>query len=203
MDLKDATSGYESLARRFEGSSVALIHGRLSSDDKERVMRQFGEGNIDLLVATTVIEVGVDVANATFLVVEHAERFGLSQLHQLRGRIGRGDQRSRCFLLLSPGAGRTARERVRVLTSQNDGFVIAEEDLRLRGQGDVFGTRQHGVPDFAIADIDRDVELLAVARDAAFDVVDSDPELLRPEHDRLRRRLTELETRDRELARQG
>jgi ATP-dependent DNA helicase RecG len=203
MDLKDATSGYENLARRFEGRNVALVHGRLSSDDKERVMRGFGDGHIDLLVATTVIEVGVDVANATFLVVEHAERFGLSQLHQLRGRIGRGDQRSRCFLLLSPGAGRTARERVRVLTSQNDGFVIAEEDLRLRGQGDVFGTRQHGVPDFAIADIDRDVELLAVARDAAFDVVDSDPELMRPEHDRLRRWLTELESRDRELARQG
>ncbi len=203
MDLKDATSGYESLARRFAGSNVALIHGRLSSDDKERVMREFGDGHIDLLVATTVIEVGVDVANATFLVVEHAERFGLSQLHQLRGRVGRGDQRSRCFLLLSPGAGQTARERIRVLTSQNDGFVIAEEDLRLRGQGDVFGTRQHGVPDFAIADIDRDVELLAIARDAAFDVVDSDPQLARGEHDRLRRRLTELETRDRELARQG
>ena len=203
MDLKDATSGYEDLARRFVDSNVALIHGRLSGEDKERVMRGFGDGHIDLLVATTVIEVGVDVANATFLVVEHAERFGLSQLHQLRGRVGRGSKPSRCFLLLSPSAGQTARERVRVLTSQNDGFVIAEEDLRLRGQGDVFGTRQHGVPEFAIADIDRDVELLAVARDAAFDVVDSDPELARGEHCRLRARLDELETRDRELARQG
>ncbi len=203
MDLKDATSGYEDLARRFEGSNVALIHGRLSSEDKERAMRGFGDGHIDLLVATTVIEVGVDVANATFLIVEHAERFGLSQLHQLRGRVGRGSKPSRCFLLLSPGAGRTPRERVRVLTSQNDGFVIAEEDLRLRGQGDVFGTRQHGVPEFAIADIDRDVELLAVARDAAFDVIDSDPELARGEHCRLRARLDELENRDRELARQG
>ena len=203
MDLKDATSGYENLTRRFAGSDVALIHGRLSGEDKERVMRGFDDGHIDLLVATTVIEVGVDIPNATFLVVEHAERFGLSQLHQLRGRVGRGSEPSHCFLLLSPDAGRTARERVRILTSQNDGFVIAEEDLRLRGQGDVFGTRQHGVPEFAIADIDRDVELLAVARDAAFDVVDSDPDLASGEHCRLRARLAELETRDRELARQG
>jgi len=202
-DLKDATTGYETLAARFPAARVALLHGRVASEEKDRVMRAFAAGEVDLLVATTVIEVGVDVANATFMVVEHAERFGLSQLHQLRGRVGRGERSAYCFLVVSPGAGAHARERARVLASTHDGFVIAEEDFRLRGQGDVFGTRQHGTPDFRIADLERDVDLLAAARDTAFDLVDGDPALERPEHAPIRRWLDRLAARDADLARQG
>ena len=203
IDLKDATSGYETLAERFPDARAALLHGRVASDEKDRVMRAFAAGEVDLLVATTVIEVGVDVPNATFMVVEHAERFGLSQLHQLRGRVGRGEKAAYCFLVISPEAGAGARERARVLAATHDGFVIAEEDLRLRGQGDVFGTRQHGTPDFRIADIERDIDLLAATRDAAFDLVDGDPKLERPENVPIRRWLERLAARDADIARQG
>jgi len=203
IDLKDATSGYETLAARFPDARVALLHGRIATDEKDRVMRAFAGGDVDLLVATTVIEVGVDVPNATFMVVEHAERFGLSQLHQLRGRVGRGEKAAYCFLMISGEAGAGARERTRVLASTHDGFAIAEEDFRLRGQGDVFGTRQHGTPDFRIADLERDVDLLAAARDAAFDLVDGDPILERPENAPIRRWLERLAARDADLARQG
>jgi ATP-dependent DNA helicase RecG len=203
LDLKDATTGYEALKAALPGARVALVHGRMAGAEKERVMRAFAAGELDLLVATTVIEVGVDVANATFMVVEHAERFGLAQLHQLRGRVGRGERPAWCFLMVSPDAGAQARERVGVIARTHDGFAIAEEDLRLRGQGDVFGTRQHGVPDFRIADVERDVELLAAARSAAFAVADLDPDLARPEHRGLRAAAERRAARDADLARQG
>ena len=210
LDLQDATGGYERLAARFPYARVALLHGRMSGEEKDRTMRAFAAGEVDLLVATTVIEVGVDVPNATVLVVEHAERFGLAQLHQLRGRIGRGaaSQRTgvgpaRCFLMVGPHAGTEARARLRVVARQHDGFVLAEEDLRLRGQGDVFGTRQHGSPEFRIADLARDFDLLVAARDAAFAIADADPALEWPDHAGLARRVEELDTRDAAISRQG
>ncbi|MEQ8965270.1 MAG: ATP-dependent DNA helicase RecG [Azospirillaceae bacterium] len=175
-DIADATRRYEALAREF-GDRVGLVHGRLKAADKDAVMAGFVEGGIDLLVATTVIEVGVNVPAATVMVVEHAERFGLAQLHQLRGRIGRGDKASTCLLMYQPPLGETARERLKTLRETEDGFVIAEEDLRLRGGGEVLGTRQSGLPEGRVADLSAHADLLAVARDDARLILDKDPEL--------------------------
>jgi len=142
MDLKSATEGFEKLSKVFEDRRVALLHGRLKSEEKEAIMRAFAAGNLDVLVATTVIEVGVDVANATIMVIEHAERFGLAQLHQLRGRVGRGSQSSLCVLMTPMKIGETARERIDAMVATTDGFRLAEVDLRLRGPGEMAGTRQ-------------------------------------------------------------
>jgi len=150
------------------------------------VMTAFAEGRLDVLVATTVIEVGVNVPEATVMVVEHAERFGLAQLHQLRGRVGRGDKPSTCVLLFDPHLTETARARLKTIRDTEDGFVIAEEDLRLRGAGEVLGTRQSGLPEFRLADLAVHGDLLAVARDDARLIVDRDPDLATPRGQALR-----------------
>ena len=173
IDLKAATAMAETLAKVFPEFSVALLHGRMKGDEKEAVMRRFVSGQLNMLVSTTVVEVGVDVANATLMVVEHAERFGLSQLHQLRGRIGRGEHASTCVLLYQAPWSDDARERLKAMAETTDGFVIAERDLRLRGPGDFFGTRQHGLPTLRAGDLTRDVDLLERAFEEARTRVDA------------------------------
>jgi ATP-dependent DNA helicase RecG len=169
IDLKAATEMADHLAQEvFPAYTVGLLHGRMKSDAKDRVMKSFLAGELQILVSTTVVEVGVDVPNASVMIVEHAERFGLSQLHQLRGRVGRDRHQSFCFLLYQHPLTDEARERLKAMTDTTDGFDIAERDLRLRGPGDFFGTRQAGVPTFRMIDLVRDRELLdAAQREAA------------------------------------
>ena len=167
VDLKSATEGFKKLSEIFKGRRVALLHGRMKSDEKERTMKAFAAGQIDLLVSTTVIEVGVDVANATIMLVEHAERFGLAQLHQLRGRVGRGSQASACILMTPSRLNDVARQRIQAMVSTTDGFRLAEVDLQLRGPGELAGTRQSGIPEFRVANVLIDTELLALAQKEA------------------------------------
>jgi len=168
MDLRDATKRYEYLRDRvFPKFSVGLLHGRMKPEEKDEVMRRFVKGEIQILVSTTVIEVGVDVPNASVMIVEHAERFGLSQLHQLRGRVGRGAEQSYCVLLASDKQTEVARERLGIMEETNDGFKIAEKDLEIRGPGEVLGTRQAGLPEFRVANLVRDLDILQAARKEA------------------------------------
>jgi len=186
LDLRAATAMAETLQKDvFPELSVGLLHGRLGFADKERVMRRFKDGDLQVLVSTTVIEVGVDVPNASVMLIEHAERFGLSQLHQLRGRVGRGPWKSYC-ILLSAASSEDARRRIAAMTDTNDGFKIAEVDLSVRGPGDFFGTRQSGLPEFRVADLLRDGALLEEARQDALGLVSRDPQLREPEHRALR-----------------
>jgi len=177
-DLKAATESYEFLKDKiFPHLRLALLHGRIKSKEREKIMHAFRNRNYDILVATTVIEVGVDVPSATVMVIEHAERFGLSQLHQMRGRIGRGADQSFCLLVANPPLSQEAEKRLKAMTATNDGFKISEMDLKLRGPGEFFGTRQHGLPELKIADIVADAKLLYRARDCAFQTVAEDPKL--------------------------
>ncbi len=176
LDIAAAEARYAELRARF-GESVGLVHGRLPAKDKDRVMAAFASGALSILVSTTVIEVGVDVPTASIMIIEHAERFGLAQLHQLRGRVGRGAQESSCILLYRQPLSDTARERLNVMRRTEDGFVIAEEDLRLRGGGEVLGTRQSGLPAFRIATLPEHQALLEAARDQARLTLSRDPEL--------------------------
>jgi len=184
-DLAAAEERHRVLASVF-GERVGLVHGRMKGPAKDKVMAAFAEGALDILVATTVIEVGVDVAAATVMVIEHAERFGLAQLHQLRGRVGRGERDSTCLLLYGAPLSETAKARLEVMRATEDGFRIAEEDLRLRGGGEVLGTRQSGLPEFHIADLALDGDLLAVARDDAALILARDPDLASPRGEALR-----------------
>ncbi len=184
MDLKNASDMAAYLqAKAFPDFRVGLIHGRLRSEEKEAVMRSFLEGDIHVLVATPVIEVGIDVPNATVMMIEHAERFGLSQLHQLRGRVGRGEYASSCYLVSAFTRSEDAWRRLKVMEKTNDGFKIAEEDLALRGPGEFFGTRQSGLPDFRVANIIRDMDVLQASRQDAFDLALRDPDLAEPGHE--------------------
>ena len=191
LDHKDLMDGYESIVRRFPPPQyqVAIVHGRMKPEDKAWEMDRFAKGQAQILVATTVIEVGVNVPNASVMVIESAERFGLSQLHQLRGRVGRGASQSYCILMSSSDLGQDARRRLETMCRTNDGFEIAEVDMELRGPGDVMGTQQSGVPDLKVADLVRDRPLLSSARYLAQSVLEEDPDLGRPEHTALREAL--------------
>lgn len=183
VDLAAATEGYETLSKEiFPEFRVALLHGRMRSEEKEEVMRGFKAGKIGILVSTTVIEVGVDVPNATVMLVEHSERFGLTQLHQLRGRVGRGGDQSTCILMTRGRLSDDAVKRLKTMVETNDGFRIAEVDLQLRGPGELYGTRQHGILNFKIADLMTDGPILDAARKEAFHVVEEDHRLERPEN---------------------
>jgi ATP-dependent DNA helicase RecG len=198
LDLAAVEERYDILSQRF-GSNVGLIHGRLKPAEKDSVMARFASGELSLLVATTVIEVGVNVPEATIMVIEHADRFGLAQLHQLRGRVGRGGEKSYCFLVYTHPIGETAKERLSIMRQTEDGFLIAEKDLELRGAGDVLGTKQSGVPVFKIADLAVHGDLLAMARDDARLIIDRDPDL-KSERGQALRTLLYLHERDQAIA---
>lgn len=183
VDLKAVTEMTDHLQREvFPQYKVGMLHGRMKGEEKERIMREFKKREIDILVSTTVIEVGVDVSNATVMLVEHAERFGLAQLHQLRGRVGRGADRSYCLLMAVPPISEEASRRLNVMVNSSDGFVIAEEDLSIRGPGEFFGTRQSGLPEIKIANIIRDARIMEEARSEAFSLIGKDPTMSLPQH---------------------
>ena len=186
-DLKDLTDGFESISRRFPlpRYAVGMVHGRMDPATKDYEMDRFKKGETSVLVSTTVIEVGVDVPNASVMVIENAERFGLSQLHQLRGRVGRGADQSYCILMTGDKLGNDARARIGTMVRTNDGFAISEADLRLRGPGDLMGTQQSGIPELRIADLVQDVEIMQAARALAQRVLDEDPDLRAPQHAKL------------------
>jgi len=189
LPLKAAAAEVQQLARSaLTGCSLGLMHGRMPQREKQAVMDRFRKGDVQVLVATTVIEVGVDVPEATMMIVQHAERYGLSQLHQLRGRVGRGRNKSFC-LLFTDSMNEQSLTRLRVLCESSDGFHIAEEDLRLRGPGELLGKRQHGLPAFRVANLLTDLDLLAQARDDAAALLRTDPGLKQPAHAAMMKRV--------------
>lgn len=191
-ELAAATEYAEKLSNGFfKGYTVGLMHGRMKGSDKKKVMESFSKGETQLLVSTTVIEVGVDVPNAVIMVIENAERFGLSQLHQLRGRIGRGQYKSTC-ILITDAQNDASQKRMKIMESTTDGFKIADEDLKLRGPGEFFGSRQHGLPQLRIADMLKDKETLEETRKAARQISSLDPELTSPENEGLRLEVEKL-----------
>jgi len=192
LELKNALEEYEKIKVEFPEYRVGLLHGRMKSAEKDEVMNAFRRNEIQILVATTVIEVGVDVPNANIMVIEHSERFGLSQLHQLRGRVGRGSHKSYCVLVLGYALSEEASKRADIMEQTTDGFRIAEADLEMRGPGEFLGTRQSGLPGFRLANLVRDVKILQHARDAAFKLIEKDRDLSAAEHQALKKKLEDL-----------
>jgi ATP-dependent DNA helicase RecG len=194
MDFKDLQDGYESIVRRFPMPQyhVSIVHGQMKSEARDYEMQNFIQQKTQILVATTVIEVGVNVPNASVMVIESAERFGLSQLHQLRGRVGRGAEQSYCILMTGVKISKDSRTRLETMVRTNDGFEIAEVDLNLRGPGDLSGTQQSGVLDLKIADLAKDQIMLSAARELALEILDEDPTLEHPQNQLLRDHLMSL-----------
>jgi ATP-dependent DNA helicase RecG len=185
-DAKSVTKEFERLSKGpLSGLRLAMLHGQMATDAKQQTMTAFRDGQIDVLVTTTVIEVGIDVPNATVIVIDNADRFGLSQLHQLRGRVGRSSLPSHC-LLIADGGNETAEARLAAMTKTGNGFEIAEMDLQLRGPGEFFGTRQHGLPEFKLADITSEMAMLQEAKDDALALLSEDPNVSSPRHQHLR-----------------
>jgi len=192
MDYKDLTDGYESVSRAFPDLQISIVHGRMKAEEKDFEMARFVKQETQIMVATTVIEVGVNVPNASVMVIESAERFGLSQLHQLRGRVGRGADQSYCILMTGYKLSKDSRTRLETMVRTNNGFEIADIDLKLRGPGDLMGTQQSGVLDLLIADLAKDGRILSESRAAAQTILADDPELARPEHGNIRRHIESL-----------
>ena len=191
LNVKAATEAFEHWREVLKGFRVELLHGRMRPEEKDAVMRAFRDGEVHALISTTVIEVGIDVKNANLMLIENAERFGLAQLHQLRGRVGRGEHKSYCLLMVDAKIGEDALAKLRTLEESSDGFVIAEADLKLRGAGDILGTAQSGLPPLKLGDLVLDAEWMRLARSAARDLFESDPNLRRQENQRFRAFLTE------------
>ncbi len=189
MDLKNAVDEFEQLKAQYPDLSMGLLHGKMKPQEKDEVMERFRQQEFQVLISTTVIEVGVDVPNATVMIVEHAERFGLSQLHQLRGRVGRGEHKSYCILMLGYAVSDEARQRVEFMEKTTDGFKIAEFDLEMRGPGEFLGTRQSGLAGFKMANLVRDFAILLQAREAAFEILKNDPQLSQSQHQLLKEEL--------------
>lgn len=192
LDLKDLMDGYESIVRAFPKQHVSIVHGKMKPQDKDFEMQRFVRHETQIMVATTVIEVGVNVPNASVMVIENAERFGLAQLHQLRGRVGRGAEQSYCILMTDYKLSKEGRTRLETMVRTNNGFEIADADLRLRGPGDITGTQQSGVLDLLIADIAKDGQILQAARNAASNLLDEDPNLEKPENDNIAKHINSL-----------
>ncbi len=192
LDLKAVTDGYENMRRSFPEYHISIVHGRAKSADKTFEMERFAKGETQIMVATTVIEVGVDVPNASVMIIENAERFGLAQLHQLRGRVGRGVEQSYCILMSDVKLSADAKTRINTMVRTNNGFEIADTDLKLRGPGDLMGTQQSGVLDLKLADLAKDQAILQLARDVAFDLLATDEELEKQEHQALKQKMQEI-----------
>ena len=191
IDCKSAGEIYEELCKSYPNLRIGLVHGAMKQQEKDFVMEAFASGGIDILVSTVVIEVGIDVGNATVMVIENCERFGLAQLHQLRGRVGRSGHQSYCILVCGSDS-ETAKKRNKIMCSTEDGFVIAEEDLKLRGPGEIFGTRQHGLPELNITDLVKNAGMLEKVKNVARDLIDRDSQLELPEHTELKKRVKKM-----------
>ena len=203
MDLKDLMDGYESVSRSFPGVQLSILHGKMKSQDKEYEMGRFVRGETKIMVATTVIEVGVNVPNASVMVIENAERFGLSQLHQLRGRVGRGAEQSYCILMTDYKISKETKLRIETMCRTNDGFEIAEVDLMLRGPGDITGTQQSGLMDLLVANLAQDGEILKAARASVEAILESDPELETSENLPIKRHLSTIKKEETNWSRIG